>query len=66
MNVKIWVPVYKGAFYQVWLKLALRLLRRIWKVKKLKSENLTDGQTVDWRKTTGDKKNSLELSAQLS
>ena len=54
----------KDAFCQVWLKLALWFWRRRWKCEKF-----TDGQTdrrMDRRRTTGDQKSSLELSAQVS
>ena len=50
----------KDALYQVWLRLV--------KMKNLKSSQ-TDGQTVrrtDGRRTTGDQKSSIELSAQVS
>mgnify|MGYP003685984603 CR=1 FL=1 len=54
----------KDALRQVWLKLAQWFWRRIWKCEKF-----TDGQMerqTDRRRTTGDQKCSLELTAQVS
>jgi hypothetical protein len=54
-------PPPKDDLCQVWLKLALWFWRRSQKCKSLQ----TDGQT-DGRRTKGDQKSSLELSAQVS
>jgi hypothetical protein len=52
----------KDDLCQPWLKLAQRFWRRSWKCK-----SLTDRcQTSDRRRTKGDQKSSLELSAQVS
>ena len=45
---------------QVLLKLALLFSRRRWKCEKFTNRR------TDWRRTTGDHKSSLELSAQVS
>ena len=65
---KLESPSPKDALCQVWLKFAQWFWRRWWKCEKF-----TDGWTVTWtggwtdrRRTTGDQKNSLELSAQVS
>jgi hypothetical protein len=53
-------PSPKDDLCQVWLKLVQWFWRRSRKCKRF-----TDGQT-DGRRTTGDQKSSLELSAQVS
>ena len=57
---KLESPSPKDALCQVWLKLVQWFWRRQWKCEKF-----TDGRT-DRRRTTGDQKSSLELSAQVS
>ena len=57
-------PSPKDALCQVWLKLAQWFWRRRWKCEKF-TDRRTDRQT-DRRRTTGDQKSSLELSAQVS
>ena len=61
---KLESPSPKDALCQVWLKLAQWFWRRRWKCKKF-TDRRTDRQT-DRRRTTGDQKSSLELSAQVS
>ena len=61
---KLVSPLTKDALCQVWLKLAQWFWRRRWKCKKF-TDRQTDGQT-DRRRTKGDQKSSLELSAQVS
>ena len=57
-------PFHPGILcFQVWLKLAQWFWRRRWKCEKF-SDRRTDRQ--DRRRTTGDQKSSLELSAQVS
>ena len=54
----------KDTLWQVWLKLAQWFWRRRWKCEKF-TDRRTDRQT-DRRRTAGDQKSSLELSAQVS
>ena len=58
---KHYFPSSKDALCQVWLKLAQWLMRRRWKCENF-IDRRSDRQT-DWRRTTGDQKSSLELSA---
>ena len=66
---KLESPLPKDDLCQVWLKLVQRFRRRSRKCKSLQTDRQTarqtDGQT-DGRRTTGDQKSSLELSAQVS
>ena len=65
---KLEFPLPKDAFCQVWLKLDQWFWRRRWKCEKFtdgRTDGRTDGQT-DRRRTKGDQKSSLELSAQVS
>ena len=61
---KLESPSPKNALCQVWLKLAQWFWRRRWKCEKF-TDRQTDRRT-DGRRTTGDQKSSLELSAQVS
>ena len=65
---KLESPPPKDVLCQVWLKLAQWFWRRRWKCEKFTDRQMdgrTDGRT-DRRRTTGDQKSSLELSAQVS
>ena len=62
---KLEPPSSKDALCQVWLKLAQWFWKEDENAKSLQTDVQTDGQT-DRRRTTGDQKNSLELSAQVS
>ena len=65
---KLESPSPKDALCQVWLKLAQWFWRRRWKCEKFtdrRTDRQTDRQT-DRRRTTGDQKSLLELSAQVS
>jgi hypothetical protein len=58
-------PSHKDDLCQVWLKLVLWFWSRSQKCKSLQTDRQTNRQT-DGRRTTGDQKSSLELSAQVS
>jgi hypothetical protein len=62
---KLESPLSKDDLCQVWLKLAQWFWRKSWKCKSLQTDRQTDGQT-ERRRTTGDQKSSLELSAKVS